>query len=168
MPCWVHHVHLSLRSGFASWDRCIRGILCPSKNHLFAAFQLSSPALLQAGAHPELVQSSNHKAKVWESCRLGVWRHFELSCSRDVRAALRLAAWPGRAAGANCSFHPSALSHRREIRSDSYCSFPSLLTRAWQGDGACCYSQACHLLTQQLWWENSVGGMLDPASLTFH
>lgn len=94
MPCCVCHVHLSLRSGFAGWDRCSWGILRPSKSHLFAAFQFSSPASLQVGAHPVLVQSSNHKAKVWGSCGLGARRHFELSCSRDVREALHLTALP--------------------------------------------------------------------------
>lgn len=75
---------------------------------------------------------------------------------------------PGEQLGQIAPFIPLHCHIGGKIRSDSYCSFPSLLTRAWQGDGACCYSQACHLLTQQLWWENSVGGMLDPASLTFH
>lgn len=64
------YVHLSLRSSFTGWDRCSWGIPHRSKSHLFADFQLSSPALLQVGACPVLVQSSGHKAKVWGSCEL--------------------------------------------------------------------------------------------------
>lgn len=107
-------VHLSLSSGFAGWDRRSWGIPHPSKSHLFATFLLSSPALLQVGACPVLMQSSCHKAKVWGCCRFGLWRHFELLSARDLHELPCLTALPGRAAGANRSFHTSALSCWKE------------------------------------------------------
>lgn len=73
----------------------------------------------------------------------------------------------GEQLGQTAPFGPRRCHIGKKIGSDSYCRFPSSLTRAWQGDGTRRYSQACHLLTQQLWWQNSEGGMLDPAPYRF-
>lgn len=67
------------------------GSPAPQQEPLLCCF-FSSPALLQAGAHPVLVQSRNHKAKSWTGCGMGMGRHSVVSmhrgCTRDCLAAL--------------------------------------------------------------------------------
>lgn len=158
-PCWMCHGHLS---GFAGWDRCSWGILHPSKSHLccFSALLCSGLELAQW-----LCKAAITKPNVGEAVG---WDHGGTSNTSALVVSEGNCVWllcPGRAAEATCPFRTFALSHQKENWKWQLLQFPVL---AWQGDGARCYSQARHLPTQQLWWENSGGGLLDSASLTFH
>lgn len=75
----------------------------------------------------------------------------------------------GEQPGQTAPFIPLHCHVGKKIGNDSYCRFPSLLTRAWQGDGTGCYSQAW------ISWPSSSGGktqregywsLLHPASLS--
>lgn len=120
-------------------DRCSWEI---QQESLLCCF-FSSLALLRVGAHPVLVQSSYHKAKSWIGWGLGTGSHSEVSMHRGCSRGYVWLLWQ------TAPFLPLHCLIGKKMGGDNYCSSPSLLTRAWQGDGTC-HSQACHLLTQQL------------------
>lgn len=144
-PCCMHHVPLSLRSSFAAWTDAAGK---SSKSHFFV---VSFPALLccrleltQCLCKAAITKPNPGQAGGWE---WGVT--LRSPCTGDVPGAMFGCFAPRGQLWQTAPFLPLHCHIGKKMGGDNYCSSPSLLTRAWQGDGTC-HSQAYHLLTQQL------------------